>query len=66
MLHTKFRGIGQPVTVKKNFEGFYHIWAWRPSWSCDQDHINNFFLYLKAYRQNLVKNGPEDSEKSMF
>ena len=19
---------------------FYHIWAWRPSWSCDQDHLN--------------------------
>ena len=20
--------------------GFYHIWAWRPSWSCDQDPKN--------------------------
>ena len=22
-------------------KGFYHIWAWRPSWSCDLD-----FLYI--------------------
>ena len=20
-------------------KGFYHIWAWRPSWSCDLDHL---------------------------
>ena len=25
MIHTKFRGIGQPVTVKKIFEGFFTI-----------------------------------------
>ena len=24
---------------EKIFEGFYHIWAWRPSWSCDLDHL---------------------------
>ena len=29
--------IGPPVLEKKIFEGFYHIWAWRPSWSCDLD-----------------------------
>ena len=22
------------------FLGFYHIWAWLPSWSCDQDHLS--------------------------
>ena len=38
MLHTKFRenwpaGFGK----KKFFSGFYHIWAWQPSWSCDLD-----------------------------
>ena len=27
--------IGPPVLEKKILEGFYHIWAWRPSWSCD-------------------------------
>ena len=21
-------------------KGFYHIWAWRPSWSCDPDAMN--------------------------
>ena len=20
-------------------EGIYHIWAWRPFWSCDVDHL---------------------------
>ena len=25
---------------KRFLKGFYHIWAWRPSWSCDQDHLN--------------------------
>ena len=20
-------------------KGFYHIWAWRPSWSCDLEHL---------------------------
>ena len=36
MLHTKFRenppaGSGEEYFLK----GFYHIWAWPPSWSCD-------------------------------
>ena len=40
MLHTKFREIGLPVLEKKIFEGvFYHIWVWRPFWSCDQHHF---------------------------
>ena len=25
---------------KKNFEGFYHITTWQPSWSCDPDAAN--------------------------
>ena len=46
MLHTKFRenlpaGSGQDI-----FEGFYHIWAWRPSWSCDPDAANNLSFPL--------------------
>ena len=32
-----FMKIGPPVLEKKIFEWFYHIWAWRPSWSCDLD-----------------------------
>ena len=27
---------------KKKFSCLYHIWAWRPSWSCDLDHLNTF------------------------
>ena len=26
---------------KKIFKGFYHIWAWRPSWSMDSNHFSN-------------------------
>ena len=48
-------------------KGFYHIWAWRPSLSCDPDHVNIFFsLYLKAFIQNIVQNGPVVSEKIRF
>ena len=38
MLHNKFHDNRD----KKMFEGFfaYFIWAWRPSWSCDQDAAN--------------------------
>ena len=48
---------------------FYHIWAWRPSWSCDQHHIiHQIFisLYLKAFIQNLVQIGTVVSEKIQF
>ena len=24
----------------KFLQGFHDIWAWRPSWSYDQDHLN--------------------------
>ena len=63
-----FMKIGLPVLEKKIFEGFYHIWAWRPSWSCDQDRVKKKFisLYLKAFIQNLVQNGPVVSEKILF
>ena len=30
-----FVEIGPSVLEKKIFEGFNHIWALRPSWSCD-------------------------------
>ena len=28
------------VLEKKILKGFYHLWAWRPSWSCDPDPAN--------------------------
>ena len=27
--------------LEKIFKGFYHIWAWRPSWSTDRNHFSN-------------------------
>ena len=39
MLHTKSRGDPPPGSGKKILKGFYHIWKWRPSWSCDQDYF---------------------------
>ena len=68
MLLTKFRE-NRPAGSEEDFlKGFYHIWAWRPSWSCDQHHVKQIFisLYLKAFIQNLVQNGPVVSEKIRF
>ena len=27
---------------RRYFKFFYHIWAWRPACSCNQDRLNNF------------------------
>ena len=43
-----FLEIGPQVMEKKIFEGFYHIWAWRPSWSCDPDVVNKLSLPKEA------------------
>ena len=39
-----------PPVPKKILKGFSHIWAWRPSWSCDPDAANklSFPLYKGA------------------
>ena len=38
MLNTKFRENRPAGSGEEDFFcGFYHIWAWRPSWSCDLD-----------------------------
>ena len=48
MLYTKFQ-LNRPVESKEeDFKDFYHIWAWRPSWSYDQDHLSKLpFPYPK-------------------
>ena len=62
-----FVEIGPLAPERRILKGFHYIWAWRSSWSCDQDHVNIFIsLYLKAFIQNLVQNGPEVSEKILF
>ena len=48
MLHTKFRG-NRPAGSREEdlLKGFYHIWAWRPSWSCDQNIANKISMPLR-------------------
>ena len=46
MLHTKFQGHWFIGSGEEGFEGFYHIWAWRPCWSYDPDCLNNFSFQM--------------------
>ena len=39
MLHAKFQDHRISGSGEEDFRGIYHIWAWRPSWSCDLDHL---------------------------
>ena len=44
MLHTKFHG-NRSIGSREDFlKGFYHIWAWRPSVSCDPDLASKLFV----------------------
>ena len=58
MLHTKFRGNRPIGSGEKDFlKGFYHILAWRPSWSCDQDITNKISMPLSKqapHKSNLI------------
>ena len=68
MLHAKFQDhqiIGFLVLEKKIFKGFYHIWAWRPSWSCDLDHLYklSFHLPKEAPHKIWLLIGQEVSEE---
>ena len=49
-------------------KGFYHIWAWRPSWSCDPDAANKILFppTQGGSTYNLALIGPAVSEKKMF
>ena len=42
MTYARFSPKASSVLEKKIFKGFYHIWAWWPSWSMDRDHFSNF------------------------
>ena len=52
MLHNKF--LGNQSTEKKNFEGFFHITAWLPSRSCDQDAANKLSFPLPKETPHTV------------
>ena len=49
-------------------KGFYHIWAWQPSWSCDLDHLYklSFPLPKDAPQKNLALIGQAVSEEKTF
>ena len=51
---------------RRFFKGFYHIWAWWPSWSCDQHRVIKYSFHMKAFIQNLVQIGTVVSEKIQF
>ena len=50
MIHAKFQDNRTSGSGEDDFKGFYHIWAWRPSLSCDLDHLYklSFTLPKKA------------------
>ena len=47
MLHTKFRENRPADSGEEEFlKGFYHIWTWWPSLSCDPDDLNKLSFSL--------------------
>ena len=67
MLHTKVCGNQPAGSGEEDLKGFTIY-----GHGCNLGHVTNIILmifismYLKAYIQNLVKNGPVVSEKSIF
>ena len=52
MLHTKFLWKSVHRFQRRRFlKGFYHIWAWQPSWSCDQACYVNKFSFPCTWRR---------------
>ena len=44
------------------FKGFYHIWAWGPSWSMSRDHYSNLsFPNLRRLHMKFEQNWPRGS-----
>ena len=46
MLHTKIRENRLASSGEDFLSGFYHIWAWLPSWTCDLDFAIKLSLPL--------------------
>ena len=68
MLYAKFQDLWTISSVVEYFEDFYHIWAWRPSWSCDLNHLHklSFLLSMEAPHKNLALIGQAVSMEKMF
>ena len=54
MLHTKFQDHRTYGSGEEDFKGFYHIWACRPSWSCDLDNLYKFLFPLPKEAQHNI------------
>ena len=62
-----FKIIGLLILEKKIFKSFYHIWALRPSWSCDLDHLYKLLFPLpKEAPHYLALIGQTLSVEKMF
>ena len=56
MLHAKFREKRPAYSGEEDFfQGFYHIWAWRSSWSCDEHHIKKFHFHVPESLHTKVR-----------
>ena len=42
MLHTKFQGNWPGISRE---EEFLRFWAWKPSWSCEYDHLTTITFF---------------------
>ena len=55
MLHAKFPGNRPAGSGEKDFlKGFYHIWAWWPSLSCEADAANKLSFPLPKEAPHII------------
>ena len=68
MLHAKFQDHKTSGSGEEDFNGFSHIWAWRPSWSFDLNHLYklSFPPSQGGSTQNLALIGQAVLEEKMF
>ena len=53
-MHGTFYDHRTLVSGGDDFKGFGHMWAWRPSWSCDQDHF--YKIYVPTSQRGSILN----------
>ena len=60
MLHAKFQDHRTFGSGEEIFKGFYHIWVWQPSWSCDLENLytmhnkfSNCFVWVSPSKPEL-------------
>ena len=63
MLHAKIQNHRTSGSGEEDLTGLYHIWAWRPSLSCDLDNLYKLMFPLP---KNLTLIGQAVSEGKTF